>query len=158
MKDVEIAVFIAAVVLFALLACGAVSLLVIFLLPAPDDGNVDNAPVPPDATGPEIVPPPPNASSEDLVIWSKINRKNVEMICLEKAREEAGSSAGLVYSCKCVDIEKPGIKSYRCDIETADPITAYFANIDCHLDREECDIETNYGFQKLNFTQLQDFE
>jgi hypothetical protein len=156
-KDIEAVVLIAAVLLFALLACGAVSLIVLYLLPAPEQAQPEPGPIG-NVTGPNITPVAPNTTEVDLVIWSKINKKNVETICLQKAKEEAQSNADLVYSCDCGGIEKTNLKTYRCDIESADPFTNYFANIDCYLDRKECDIETNYGFQKLNFTQLEDFE
>lgn len=156
MKDIEVAALIAALILFALLACGAVSLIAIFLIPdaqapaGPDGGGPGPVVPVPNETGPDQ----PEISEQDLVIWSKITNPNVEAICLQKAKEEAGENSGLVYGCTCDEIEKADIKTYRCDISTADPFTAYFANIDCYLARRECDIETNYGSQIVSFDQL----
>ncbi|HSB47149.1 MAG TPA: hypothetical protein VLD37_03980 [Candidatus Bilamarchaeum sp.] len=158
-KETEAALVIAAVVVFALLACGAVSLIALFFLPS-SAPQVQN---PPPATGNQtgngtIVPVPPETTDYDLAIWSKINKGTVESVCLQKAKEEAGQQASLVYSCDCGETVQPNLKAYRCDISTADPFTAFFANIDCYLERKECDVETNYGFQKVNFTQLSELE
>jgi hypothetical protein len=158
-KDRETALVIAAAVLLALLACGAVSLIVLFFLPS--DAPVQ--PVPPGVNNstnqpPVIGPVPPNTTDYDLVIWGKINKGNVESICLTKAKEQAGQDAKLVYQCNCAEQVGQNLKMYRCDIETADPFTKYFANIDCYLDRKECDVETNYGTQVLSFSQLGQLE
>jgi hypothetical protein len=96
-------------------------------------------------------------SQEDLALWNNITESNVEAACLARAKEEAGTSAAMVYSCACEESISDGRKTYACDISTADPFTQYFANIDCFLDAKACTVETNYGTATVTFQQLREW-
>ncbi|MFH0884395.1 MAG: hypothetical protein V1861_01670 [Candidatus Micrarchaeota archaeon] len=98
-----------------------------------------------------------NISAEDMALWDSIILANVETACLQRAKEEAGASAGMVYSCACEETVQPLIKSYKCEISTADPLTEYFANIDCMLDNKSCTVETNYGKTDVPFSELRTY-
>ncbi|MFH0737456.1 MAG: hypothetical protein V1827_02070 [Candidatus Micrarchaeota archaeon] len=157
------ALAIAAIVIFTIIAlmCGIIA--VLFLLPSesavvtpgggetPDNGSQGT----PGDGGTGI--PGGNATAGDLALWDMINMENVEQACLMKAKEEAGENAGLVYSCDCEETISSGRKTYGCAIDTADPFTEYFANIDCFLADEACSIETNYGTSTVTFEELQDW-
>ncbi|MCI0503338.1 hypothetical protein L0Y65_01350 [Candidatus Micrarchaeota archaeon] len=95
-----------------------------------------------------------NISAEDMSLWNSIDTANVQTACLARAKEEAGSSAAMVYSCTCDESATATKKSYECDIRTADPITKYFANIDCSLAARSCSVETNYGTASVGFDEL----
>jgi hypothetical protein len=98
-----------------------------------------------------------NISAEDMGLWDSITLSNVQAACLQKAKEEAGGSASMVYTCACTEAAQPLVKSYECSIETADPFTEYFANIDCLLDRRTCVVETNYGSTNVSFSELRGY-
>jgi hypothetical protein len=96
-------------------------------------------------------------SAEDLALWNMISIDNVETACLAKAKEQAGASANLVYSCSCDETATTARKTYGCDISTADPFNEYFANIDCFLTDKACSIETNYGPLTITFEELRSY-
>ncbi len=98
-----------------------------------------------------------NVSGEDMELWSQINEESVEVACLQRAKEEAGASADLVFSCECEGDEGPLSKSFDCSIETADPLTAYFADIDCSLAASSCRVETNYGTANVSFREIREY-
>ncbi|MEW6036628.1 MAG: hypothetical protein AB1529_08515 [Candidatus Micrarchaeota archaeon] len=157
MKDwLPAAAAVIVIIFFLLLTCGIVALL--FIIPQP----ASVGPSQPNQTGPpgNATPPPggngtgQNISGEDLALWDLITPANVEDACLRRAREEAGESAELVYSCSCTESLSPGRKTFACDIDTADPFTRYFANVDCFLDGAACTIETNYGTKTVTFAEL----
>ena len=139
------------------LSCAVIGIL-LFFQPA------ETAPEPPEqppAQGNGTEPPPQNQTGpepEDLEVWNQITRTRVEDVCLDKAKEEAGSSAGLVYSCECSESVSAQRKTYGCEIRTADPFTEYFANVDCFLQEKACSIETNYGVTTLTFEELRGYE
>jgi hypothetical protein len=62
-----------------------------------------------------------------------------------------------VYDCECKETVSPQRKTYGCEIDTADPFSEYFANIDCFLLGRACSLETNYGTQVISFEQLREF-
>lgn len=119
---------------------------------APDgsgaSGGTDNE------TAPAGEPTRPNATSEDLGLWNNITEANVEAACLRIARDEAGSSANLVYGCDCEGEAGLDRKTYSCSISTADPFTDYFANVDCFLEDSACTVETNYGTLDVTFDEI----
>lgn len=142
-------------------ACGIIAYL--YLSPAPD-GGLTQPPEPDGGTSPggvqnntiELNTTETNISGDDMALWDSITLPNVEAACLIKAREEAGASADFVYNCDCDETASPLQKSYVCTINTADPFTLYFANIDCFLDESICSVETNYGINNVSFTELRD--
>ncbi|MFN7990779.1 MAG: hypothetical protein U0R44_01335 [Candidatus Micrarchaeia archaeon] len=93
-------------------------------------------------------------SEQDFSLWLLIRKDNVESACLQKAREQAGSQAWGVNACTCKETITPETKSYKCDIDTADPTTRYFADIDCSLVSRNCRVVTNFGSQNVTFEQL----
>ncbi|MEW6723001.1 MAG: hypothetical protein AB1324_07090 [Candidatus Micrarchaeota archaeon] len=141
------------------LSCAVIGIL-LFSQPAETGVAPEPEPGPPGTAGNGTEAPPLDkpVPPEDLEIWNQITRGKVEDVCLEKAREEAGSSADLVYSCECSGSETATRKTYGCGISTADPFTEYFANIDCFLDERACSIETNYGVTTLTFDELRGYE
>jgi len=98
-----------------------------------------------------------NISAEDMALWDSITLSNVQAACLQKAKEEAGGSASMVYTCACVEDAQAIKKSYKCEISTADPFTEYFANIDCMLVERSCVVETNYGKATVSFIELRGY-
>jgi hypothetical protein len=99
-------------------------------------------------------------SAEDMSLWNSITVANVQGICLAKAKEEAekeGVDRDMVFSCLCEGQATSTVKSYECDIRTADPFTRYFANIDCSLTALSCSVETNYGTQDVPFSELRSY-
>lgn len=98
-----------------------------------------------------------NISGDDMALWDSISVKNVETACLIKAKEEAGSSASMVYACECVEEATALSKNYECSIDTADPFTEYFAEIGCSLEKRACIVETNYGTANVSFSELRDY-
>jgi len=146
--------------LAALFACG---LLGLFAFGAPEEPAAE-APQPGEnvSTGANGIVHPVetgdiNVSSDDLSLWADINNANVEKACLARAKEEAGGSASLVYSCECEESAAPLVKSYECSISTADPFTEYFANIECVLSDAACSVETNYGTANVSFTEIREY-
>jgi hypothetical protein len=154
----ETAILAAGAVLLALISCCVVSFIVYTLIPSPEtaqkppEGNTTTPGM--NTTNGTTNATQPTISAQDLAVWTKITKINVEALCLQKAKEQAGSNPNLVYSCGCSEVLEDTVKKYHCLIETADPFTTYFANIDCYLDQKECRIETNYGAQNVTFSQL----
>ncbi len=98
-----------------------------------------------------------NISAEDMSLWASIDTGNVQTACLMRAKDEAGSSADMVYSCTCNESSGSLVKQYDCTIRTADPFTRYFANIRCSLADRSCSVETNYGTTNVSFTELRSY-
>jgi hypothetical protein len=149
----------AAVFLFSFLACGTMAYLLGIGAEETPPGNETRPPPVADETpgnGTET-PPGLNVSGEDLETWEDITTSNVERACLEKAREEAGSSASLVYFCECTETDGELVKSYGCDIATADPFTDYFADITCTLETKMCTVVSNYGQANVSFAEIREY-
>jgi len=154
-KDSLIATaFIIFVVLLAFLGCALIGAL--FLIPEETVPEVPEEPSVPEAP-PEEPPPATAVSPEDLERWERITLDNVEDGCLRVAKDEAGASASLVFECTCGETASSDRKSYSCEIDTADPFTDYFANIDCFLEDTACTIETNYGLVTLTFQEMDEW-
>jgi len=98
-----------------------------------------------------------NISAEDMSTWNSITIANVQQACLMRAKEEAGPSADMVYSCTCEESATAIQKRYDCAIRTADPFTDYFANIGCSLSARACSVETNYGTTNVSFGELRSY-
>lgn len=98
-----------------------------------------------------------NISAEDMSLWASIDTGNVQTACLMRAKDEAGTSANMVYSCTCNESAGSLMKQYDCTIRTADPFTIYFANIRCSLADRSCSVETNYGTTNVSFTELRSY-
>jgi hypothetical protein len=98
-----------------------------------------------------------NISAEDMSLWASIDTGNVQTACLVRAKDEAGSSADMVYSCTCNESAATLVKQYDCTIRTADPFTRYFANIRCSLADRSCAVETNYGTSNVTFSELRSY-
>ena len=161
MNETQGIAIVAALIILAMIGCLVVSAIALFVLPP-----AGTPPGPAPALPPQGQPPPalpgsenqtPPMTQEDLETWNMINVQNVETACLQTAREQAGSSAGLVYGCDCDETVRADQKTYDCDISTGDPFTQYFANIDCFLVRRECDVETNYGSHVVTFEYLRQY-
>jgi hypothetical protein len=148
-----------ALIVLLLFSCAVIGLLVLWPAQEEPAGPAGGQTAPPGAQGGNQtnVTPPAGPSQADLEIWQKITNDNVEQACLSQARKEAGPSADLVYSCACEETDTDGRKTFACNIDTADPLTRYFANIDCYLDARACTVETNYGTQTVGFDQLQNW-
>ncbi len=97
-------------------------------------------------------------TSKDLEFWTNITKKNVETICLKQAKEEAGDKYWAVKSCACNETSIEGRKTYSCDIDTLDPTTNYFANIDCFFKDKSCIIESNNDKTTMTFQDLEKLE
>jgi hypothetical protein len=157
-----LALAVIALLVLLLLACGLIAFLYFSPLETPEGGTGNGGP----ETGGQLgggagaggnATPPANMtnlSQEDLELWNDITEQNVESACLKRAKEEAGSSAGLVYSCDCEEAAGAARKTYSCDIGTADPLTRYFVNIDCFLEGRACTVESNYGTETVTFGEL----
>ncbi len=149
------------------LACGAIALLFFYpqFQPGPPAGGGTNATANQSGSGGALPGSqnasgggyPENVSAEDLQVWNNITVANAESVCLQKAKEEAGASAALVYSCQCSGTEGAARKTYSCNIATADPTTRYFVNIDCYLEGKACTIEYNYGTETVTFDELRPY-
>lgn len=139
-----------------LMACGIIAYLVLGSEETPQVTPGQNQTNQTNNTPPSNETSPANASGSNLSTWNLISKSNVEKACLTKAKEEAGTSADLVYSCACEADENASIKKYTCDIRTADPFTKYFANIDCALTTKKCSIETNFGKADITFEDLKE--
>ncbi|NYZ73897.1 hypothetical protein H0O00_02030 [Candidatus Micrarchaeota archaeon] len=101
-----------------------------------------------------VTPQNTTLSQEDLALWDNITKQNVEQACLRIAKDEAGPDADKVYSCGCEESAGSERKVYICDIDTADPLTAYFVNLDCLLGQRACAVESNYGTTTVTFGEL----
>ena len=159
-KDsILLAAGIISVLLLLFLACGLVT--VLFLVDENGDITVtipDSPTAPTEPSSPVDEPvDTTNVSSDDLERWNRITLANVEDGCLKVAKDEAGGSASLVYDCECEETVDSSRKTYSCDIDTADPFTRYFANIDCFLEDTACSIETNYGLVTLTFQEMDEW-
>ncbi len=148
-------------VFFLLAACAIIAFLYIY------PSETEEGEVPPEGGGTNETLPQngtiglntsaSNISAEDMALWESINTPNAEAACLIRAREEAGASADLVYNCECSENASTLKKSYECIINTADPFTLYFANIECILEESACIVETNYGTTNVSFSELREY-
>lgn len=157
MKDsIVFFVVISLVLLLLLFGCSIIA--VLFLVEEDDGLIISDTPVSPEPEPPADIPlDTSNVSSEDMARWERITLDSVEDGCLRVAKDEAGSSASLVYGCTCDETLGSGRKTYSCDISTADPFTRYFANIDCLLVDSACSIETNYGVTTQTFQEMDEW-
>ncbi|MEW6748858.1 MAG: hypothetical protein AB1295_04085 [Candidatus Micrarchaeota archaeon] len=150
------------VVVLLLIACGLVTFLLAsdYLGAQPGTQNAEPGTNEGPAGGSDIqqdqvdASEEPDASAADLERWDRITLDSVEDGCLRAAKDEAGENAALVYGCSCEETASSGRKTYGCEIDTADPFTEYFANIDCFLEEASCSIETNYGMVILTFEEM----
>lgn len=98
---------------------------------------------------------PNNLTESEYALWQRLNVSNVEKVCLNKAKEAAGSNAWAVSGCKCVGNETIETKSYNCNLQVFDPSgTKYTAEIICKQKEKTCSIATNLGESVLTFNEL----
>ena len=158
MSERQTLVMVAALLALLLLGCLVIGLGLLFFLPAegpqPDTPPGPPGSLPPGTPGNETNQTDGGLSKEDLETWNMITKQKVESICIQKAKQEAQGNAGFVYGCTCDETVRTERKTYACDIDTADPFTQYFANVDCYYVGAYCVIETNYGKDSYTFAQL----
>lgn len=90
-------------------------------------------------------------------VWAKITTNNVEKICVNEAKREAGDYQWAVKDCICDEVVSNGIKQYYCDVFTFDPSeTKHFIRITCFLSGQTCTIKSNLGTETFTFAQIEE--
>lgn len=125
--------------------------------------NIIKSSVPPKEktlVSPEVTQKSDNELEDTLeVTWSRINKKNVEKVCLSETKKEAvdqGYPDFSVSSCSCTTKEEITTKEYSCTISALDG--SHPISIKCLKSDEECEIITEEGKQSISFEEIEKYD